>query len=183
MNRSTYLLVVVIMVFISCQDVKRPKEPTNLINKEAMVEILTESYLMNAARSIANRDVVNNGIKLDSIIYAKYAIDSLQFAQSNAFYSADLNTYKDIFLKVEQNLVKEKALRDTLYSQYKITQKAIHIQDSIVKVQLDSLKIVFPEISQDSLQKHLELLQSIETEKIPAGIDVEAVESNQDSLL
>ena len=183
MNRKAYFIVVVVLVFVSCQDVKRPKAPSNLIDKATMVNVLSESYLMNAARSVANRDVINKGIKLDSIIYTKYAIDSLQFAQSNAYYSADLEVYKEIFLEVQQNLVKEKEVRDTLYARYKNTQEAIRVQDSIDKAQLDSLRIVFPKITQDSLQKHFELLQIIENKKTEAGLDLEPAESDQDSLL
>ena len=183
MNRSAYILVVGILAFVSCQDVKRPEEPTNLIDKPTMVKILSESYLMNAARSVANRDISNKGIKLDSIIYNKYKIDSLQFAKSNAFYSADLDVYKEIFLEVQQNLVKEKELRDTLYSRYKKTQLAIRYQDSVDKAKMDSLRIVFPEISKDSLQKQFDLLQVFENQKIDSGIDVSPAEFNQDSLL
>lgn len=178
-----YILLCCFLTIISCQDVKKPEAPDNLIDKDKMVEVLSESYLMNAARSIANRDISNRGIKLDSIIYSKFNIDSLQFAKSNAYYSADLDTYKEIFLKVQQNLIKEKELRDTLYFKYKTTQEAIRIQDSIDKAQLDSLRIIYPAVTLDSLQKHVDLLQSLEIEKSDFGIDVPAVETDQDSLL
>jgi hypothetical protein len=187
MNNRLFCFLIGIVLFASCQDVKKPEAPANLMDKAKMVQVLSGSYLMNAARSVANRDVMNKGIKLDSIIYAKYEIDSLQFAQSNAFYSSDLEVYKEILLEVQQNLVKEKELRDTLYAKYKKAQEAIRAKDSTEKAQRDSLRIVFPEISKDSFQIRLELLQILEEElkfkKTESGIDAGAVESDQDSLL
>jgi len=123
---------------ISCQNVEKPEAPENLISETEMVNILTESYLMNASRSTANRTLATKGIKLDSILFKKYAIDSLQFAQSNAYYSTNLNAYKEIFTKVEENIQLEKTKRDTLYARFKRAEEEKRIQDSIANVQ-DSL--------------------------------------------
>ena len=82
-----------------CQDVKRPEKPKNLIPEDKMVDILTETYLINAARSFDKLTILHNKIKLDSFVYRKFEIDSLQFAASNAFYTSDLNTYNALFLK------------------------------------------------------------------------------------
>lgn len=100
-----YLLILIIgMVFWACQDVKQPQKPDNLIDKEKMVNVLTEAYLTNAARSIDNKTIVAEGIRMDSLFYSKFGVDSLQFAQSNAFYAADVNTYISIFQEVEARL-------------------------------------------------------------------------------
>lgn len=88
----------------ACQDVKLPEKPKNLIGKDKMVEVLTEAYLANAARSIDNKTIVDRGIKMDSLFYTKFGVDSLQFAQSNAFYAADINMYITIFEEVEARL-------------------------------------------------------------------------------
>ena len=81
-----------------------PEKPENLIGKEKMVDILTETDLGNAARSIDNKAIMEKGIKLDSLIYRRFGVDSLQFAKSNAYYAADVNTYMEIIKEVETRL-------------------------------------------------------------------------------
>lgn len=154
------VLTIVAALFIACQDVKRPEAPEDLIPQEDMVSIYTDAYLMKAARSIDNRTIVSKGVLLDSIIYAKFNIDSLQFAQSNAYYSSDIDTYKNLFLKVEENLKVEKAKRDTLFAQYKRSQEAKRIKDSIREARLDSMELLLPKIERDSLTQLLNAADS-----------------------
>ena len=92
------------LTFASCQDVKQPQKPKNLIAKDKMVEVLTEAYLANAARSVDNKSLLANGVLIDSLLYTKFGIDSLQFVRSNDYYAANVNSYMDIFQKVEANL-------------------------------------------------------------------------------
>ena len=176
-----YVAVIFFLVFTSCQDVKRPEAPENLISEVQMVEIMTDAYLMNAARSIDIRKIRKEGISLDSIIYAKFEIDSLQFAKSNAFYTNDLNTYNDLFLKVEQKLIIEKAKRDSTYEIFKANKAEEKRLDSIYKAKIDSMSIEMPKISKDSL----EILLDIENEKATL-FESEILENaaiSQDSIL
>ncbi len=99
-----WAILIIAIAFGSCQNVKVPEKPKNLIGKEKMADILTEAYLANAARSIDNKTMLEEGIKMDSVFYAKFDVDSLQFARSNAFYAADVNTYIAIFQEVEAKL-------------------------------------------------------------------------------
>jgi hypothetical protein len=154
-----YFLTACVLTFflIACQDVKRPIAPSNLIAQDTMVSILVETYLMNAARSIDNRTIVSKGILLDSIVYVTYRIDSLQFAQSNAFYSSDLELYKKLFLRVEEKLQVEKTKKDTMYAEYQRAQELIRIQDSVREILLDSMQKVLPRIKRDSLSLLLKM--------------------------
>lgn len=95
---------ILILLAVACQHVDRPEKPDDLIAKEKMVDILTDIYLSNAAKSVNNKVIRQKGLKLDSLIYKKYAIDSVQFVRSHAYYNADLNTYNEIFTKIEQRL-------------------------------------------------------------------------------
>ena len=83
MKKVVYILVLVILA--SCQHVDRPEKPENLIPKDQMVQILAEAYTGNAARSISNRTLREEGLQIDSLIYNKYRIDSLQFVESNDY--------------------------------------------------------------------------------------------------
>ena len=162
-NIKYITFTIAFLVVVACQDVKRPEAPANLIPKDIMAGIFTEAYLMNAARSIDNRTIVGKGIVLDSILYTKFKIDSLQFAQSNAFYSSDLEIYKSLLLQVEENLKIEKTKRDTLFAQYKRSEAAKRIRDSIKEARLDSMELVFPKLERDSL---FQLLKTADEEAL-----------------
>ncbi len=118
-NRSYFgsllLLCILFVLATSCQEVKKPEKPQNLISKDLMVDILTDIYISNAARSINNKLIKEFNIKLDSIIYKKYDIDSLQFVESNAYYSSNLKTYAKIITSVEERLVLLQKEKDSIY--------------------------------------------------------------------
>ncbi|HIB46917.1 MAG TPA: DUF4296 domain-containing protein [Flavobacteriaceae bacterium] len=125
--------IAVILILFSCQHVERPEKPENLISQETMVSLLTEVYLGNAARSIDNKHIREQGIKLDSFLFAKYNVDSLQFAKSNAYYTADLDTYNDIISKVQQRLQVLKKNENERKLEENAERKAA--QDSLVEKQ------------------------------------------------
>jgi len=106
--------VIVSVVFWSCQHVERPVKPDDLIPKEKMVLIMTDVYLGNAARSVNNKVIRQNALKLDSMIYKKYGIDSMQFVRSNTYYTSRLDDYNEIFTGVEKQLTNYKQTYDSL---------------------------------------------------------------------
>ncbi len=137
------LILVCILGFFGCQNVDQPKKPKDLIPKNKMVDILTESYMANAARSVNNQTIIEKGVVLDSLIYRNFGVDSLQFANSNAYYAADVNSYMEIFKEVELRLttmqqrldsirVREIKLKDSLNG--KSVDKAISepLKDSLI---------------------------------------------------
>ena len=133
------ILTVIIIFFLwSCQDVKRPEIPADLIPEEQMVDILTEVYLVNAARSFDNRTIMDNKMKLDSFIYKKFDIDSLQFVRSNAYYTSNLATYDKLFLKVQERMQAIKKNVDSLMLVRVKEMEEQRIKDSISVVSTDS---------------------------------------------
>ena len=131
--------VIIIFFFISCQDVKRPEIPVDLIPEEQMVDVLTEVYLINAARSFDNRTIMDNKMKLDSFVYKKFDIDSLQFVKSNAYYTSNLATYDKLFLKVQERMQVIKKNVDSLMLVRVREMEEQRIKDSIVGVPSDSV--------------------------------------------
>ena len=112
---AKYLLLVLIScVVLGCQDVVRPEIPEKLIPESKMADILIEAYLGNAARSNNNRVLRLGGVQLDSILYAKYDIDSLQFAQNTAYYASQIDPYLDILEAVETELSGMKKSLDSM---------------------------------------------------------------------
>ena len=104
MKRLWFLISFILI--LGCQDVKPPEMPDDLIARDVMIDILTEAYISNAAKSVNNKIIRQRGIKLDSMIYAKYDIDSVQFVRSHAWYNSDLEGYKKMFIEIENRLTK-----------------------------------------------------------------------------
>ncbi len=149
------------LLFFGCQDIQKPEKPENLIPEDVMVEMLSEIYLGNAARSIDNKTMRKNGIKIDSFLFKKYNVDSLQFAKSNAYYTSDLDKYNAIFEKIEQKL------------------EVLKTKENDRKLRLDSLKRenrkVNDSIQPDDLEEIEEEMDTTKTE----GILIDSATSDQ----
>jgi len=131
---KTFISIISIFLLLGCQDIKQPEAPENLIPKDKMVAVLTDLYLNKAARNKSNRVVRQKGIKLDSFLYAKHQIDSLQFVESHAFYTLNINSYKELFTQVEANL---QVLKKEVDSMQKEKGKALQ---ETTKRRADSIK-------------------------------------------
>ncbi|QQX77332.1 MULTISPECIES: DUF4296 domain-containing protein [Aequorivita] len=134
------LLLLLALSFIGCQNVAQPEKPKDLISKEKMVDLLTEAYLANAARSVNNQAIIDKGIKMDSLIYKNFGVDSLQFANSNAYYAADVNTYMEIFQKVEARLVAMQKKMDSIREVEKNRKDTIEIKKIEEKASVEPVK-------------------------------------------
>ncbi|PVW14169.1 DUF4296 domain-containing protein [Marixanthomonas spongiae] len=150
-----YIFPILLCIFLGCQSVEKPEKPDNLIPKEKMVDMMLESYLSNAARSVNNRKIRSYGLKLDSLLYAKYRVDSLQFAKSNTYYAADLETYQEMFTTIEERL---KALKKEADSIQKVKEAKKENQKTEEEKEKDSilkksgLGPALQSASQDSLE-------------------------------
>ncbi|MEY2996864.1 MAG: hypothetical protein RIQ82_243 [Bacteroidota bacterium] len=112
---SKYALSIFLALgLFACQDVVRPDIPEEIIPEDKMVDVLVEAYIGNAARSNNNRVLRMGGVQLDSILYAKYEIDSLQFAQNTAYYASQIDPYMRILEQVETKLSGVKKSLDSI---------------------------------------------------------------------
>ena len=109
-------IIVLLLILVGCQDVKYPEKPENLLTKEKMVQMLADAYIGNASRSkgFNNRVLRTKGVHLDSILYKKHQVDSLTFAESNAYYASKLDIYAEIITEVEKLLLSKKASVDSI---------------------------------------------------------------------
>ena len=121
--------------YTSCQDVKKPEMPTDLISQDIMVDILTDVYISNASRNVNNKLIIKRNLQLDAIIYNKYNVDSLQFVLSNAYYSSDLKTYGKLLTQVQDVLVLLQKEKDSIY-------KIVFKQDSIKNIEIRAQKLI-----------------------------------------
>jgi len=90
--------LLILIIFCSCGFVNDENlVPDNLIAEEKMVDILYDMSLISVSKGINKRILENNGMKPTKYILEKYKIDSLQFVESNRYYSSDLEKYLNIF--------------------------------------------------------------------------------------
>ncbi|RFN59395.1 DUF4296 domain-containing protein [Marixanthomonas ophiurae] len=146
-----YLFFILFFAAFGCQSVEKPKKPDNLISEEKMIEIMMESYISNAARSVNNRKIRSYGLKLDSVIYAKYNVDSTQVSNSNNYYAANLEDYESMFQIIDERL---KALKKEADSIQKL-EEANKSEEEKVKDSVSEQSGLVPALqasSQDSIE-------------------------------
>jgi len=127
-----------------------PKKPKNLISKKNMVNILIDAKLLVTATS-ANKSILeNHGMQLNSYIFDKYGIDSLQFAESNNYYAYNIKDYEEIYANVSDSLERLKvALKELELKEEKKKKKET---DSINALTAKDSLVVNPK-AKDSLNK------------------------------
>jgi len=125
---SRYIVIgSLFLVFIACGSDKI-KKPDNLIPESKMVNIMVDLALLNSGAGI-DKDILEEvGVQPEQHVYKKYAIDSLQFANSNNYYAHNIDIYQNMFARVKSKLnikkeeykkinekeIKEKKKRDSL---------------------------------------------------------------------
>lgn len=104
MSKRSILIGLLFFSFISCNDtIEKPK---NLIEKDKMVDILFDLSLLEAIKSQNISGGISNK-NANAYLYKKYKIDSIQLAQSNKYYAADVEEYKKMFEEVKTRLEEE----------------------------------------------------------------------------
>lgn len=139
--KKILLFLVVLVLFTSCKK-ELAKKPDRLIEKDEMVNIMYDLSLLGAMRS--QNPVMMDSFKNNSnqYIYKKYKIDSIQFAQSNIYYAADVKEYKKMYEQVKSRLAKDKSLTEVAIKADK--KKALLLEKKNKKLKLkkeaDSIK-------------------------------------------
>jgi len=156
---KTFFLVVSILFFISCENLE-VKKPSNLISEDQMVEILYDMVLINSAKGVNKKLLQKNINNPEAYIFKKHNIDSLQFTESNAYYTFKNEVYKSIYEKLElkltnqktklEALLKEKnSIKDSIREQKKTKNDPLNLDP---KVKFES-KMRPPLKKRDTLQK------------------------------
>ncbi|NMH87035.1 DUF4296 domain-containing protein [Flavivirga algicola] len=138
--RRLTIYLSIIVAFLACHDIEKPKKPDNLISKEKMVDILIDAKIIASASSANRKIMEEHGVKLNSYVYTKHQIDSLQFALSNDYYAFHVKDYEEIYEKVKDSLGK-------LIVKVKEEEEKERIEKE--KRREDSLRVVFKD--KDSL--------------------------------
>ncbi len=136
MFKHTLFFIGGLLVFVSCNN-SAPKKPKNLISKQDMVNILIDAKLIGSARNTDKTILNKNGVDVDTYVFKKHNIDSLQFALSNAYYAYYIKDYEDIYNTVTDSL---KRLTTTLKKAEKRQQDSIKALEEATLKNNDSVK-------------------------------------------
>lgn len=102
MKHIIYIIFIVVLLS-SCTSNTIYEKPENLLSKKEMVNILTDMYLAEGARSVQNKDA-ERLVDYMPLVYEKYKIDSVRFAESNFYYNTRIDDYEEILKTVDQRL-------------------------------------------------------------------------------
>jgi len=106
MKKIIYILFISILI-VSCTSKTIFKKPDNLIPKEQMIDLLVDIQLARGAKSVKNKYGKRN-IDYMYLVYEKYHIDSTRFAESNFYYTTDVDQYADILKKVKNQIIEKR---------------------------------------------------------------------------
>ena len=107
--RRFILFVGLFFIVIACNNLKGPEKPKNLISKDRMVDILLDAKLIRSANSKNKIIMRDSSLNINTYVYEKHKIDSLQFALSNNYYAFHVDDYEEIYTTLADSLEKLKA--------------------------------------------------------------------------
>lgn len=111
--KKIILFLAILTLFFSCKEdvVKKPKR---LIEKDVMVDIMYDISILDAIRYQNPSSIDSFKINAKDFIFKKYKVDSLQFVNSNIYYSSDYEGYKIMFDQVVKRIDNQKTVADSL---------------------------------------------------------------------
>lgn len=92
--------LILIILILSCSD----NIPDNLISKKKMENIIFDVMILNASSGFDLK--IDNKLLSDELIFKKYNIDSLQFFESELYYSKNPRDHYEIYAKVKIRILK-----------------------------------------------------------------------------
>lgn len=143
----------IILLATSCGNLGGPKKPENLIPKDKMVNILIDARLVGSVNGTNKRSLEEKGYDLKNYVFEKHGIDSLQFAQSNDYYTYHIKQYQDIFDKAIDSLDRLKVVLEKKQEEEQRIKRRKEL-DSITK--LEKVKDSLLQIEKKKLDKEPE---------------------------
>jgi uncharacterized protein (DUF608 family) len=128
MNKYLYIIFIS-LILGACTSNTIMKKPKDLIPKDQMVDLLTDLILANGGDNVKNLNSVRN-TNYFPFVFDKYQIDTVQFKESNYYYTSKIDDYDDILEEVNERL-------NILKKKY---EGEIKITDSIERHKKDSIR-------------------------------------------
>jgi hypothetical protein len=111
------LFFLIATIFLSCDSKAKIQKPDDLIPPEQMEDLLFDMYVANGAVSVPNLNGEKN-VNYMHLVYKKYQIDSVRFAESTLYYTSRVNDQERILRNVKVRL-------DELSKKYRIEQDTL----------------------------------------------------------
>lgn len=143
MQKICYILL--LTTLFSCTSNTIFKKPEDLIEKEVMIDLLTDLTIATVAKKEQNIYGKRN-VDYTQLVFEKYAIDTVQFKRSNFYYTSRIDDYQAIYLEVEKRIERQNALFKTLRKEKDSLKK-----DRIRKIKLRNDSLRKKERTEDSL--------------------------------
>jgi hypothetical protein len=112
--KKLFLIISIVIIGASCQEIPEVQRPESFIEQPVMEEILYESILINAAQGYNIAKLKLIGLKPDTYVYDKFDIDSATYAQNVAYYTTDIDAYREMNAKVLDRIKAQLAVDDSI---------------------------------------------------------------------
>lgn len=94
-----YLLIAIAgLLLAACRDTA--SKPDRFIEEDKMVTILYDLYVIEGIRQSNPSSFLERHLEPSEYVLKKYGVDSLQFVESDHWYAADTDRYKNLYKKV-----------------------------------------------------------------------------------
>ncbi len=107
MLKCCYILIIIAL--FSCTSNTIFKKPEDLIEKELMVDLLTDLTIATTAKNEKNIYGKRN-VDYTQLVFEKYGIDTARFKKSNFYYTSRIDDYQAIYLEVEKRIKRQNSL-------------------------------------------------------------------------
>ncbi|MDA7812895.1 DUF4296 domain-containing protein [Flavobacteriaceae bacterium] len=118
--RKLFILLILIM---SCSN---QDGPSDLMSEEQMVNFLLDINIINSSRAYRNNSDLNYYNIKDTFLYKKHNIDSLQFVNSNKYYSSNPKQYLRIYSNLQKKM---RFIKDSI--EIELNKETKKIMDSL----------------------------------------------------
>ena len=118
--RKLFILLILIM---SCSN---QDGPSDLMSEEQMLNFLLDINIINSSRAYRNNSDLNYYNIKDTFLYKKHNIDSLQFVNSNKYYSSNPKQYLRIYSNLQKKM---RFIKDSI--EIELNKETKKIMDSL----------------------------------------------------
>lgn len=116
-------IFILLILTISCSD---QNSQTDLMSEEQMVDFLLDINIINSSRAYRNNSDLNYYNIKDTFLYKKHNIDSIQFVNSNSYYSSKPKKYLKIYSQLQKKM---RSIKDSI--EIELNKETREIMDSL----------------------------------------------------
>ena len=101
--RKIIFILLILFVAVGCES--SYKKPDNLIDKKQIENIIFDILILNSIN--ANSLMTEGEIISDEFVFQRYSVDSVQFYESEMYYSKMPRVHSQIYSNVKKRILKK----------------------------------------------------------------------------